>query len=219
MSWFLQKKFENKLGNLLVNDYFNLYDFTSQKILKFDESFFKKIANYSELKGTENVLDLGCGTGAFSVYLKQNFKNISLTSVDGSDLMIKRLNQKIIKNKLSINTKKGFAENLPYEDNTFDIIYAIFLFSYIPPTIKPSAFKEINRVLKSDGKLVFIDIEEQHGLKKCWNVFKYISNPLFIEDGLNGDYLKLLDNAGFRNIIHHPGKHQWIDIPFIIAKK
>lgn len=219
MSWFLQKKFENKLGNLLVNDYFNLYDFTTQKILKFDESFYKKIVNYSELKGTEKILDLGCGTGAFSVYLKQNFKTINLSSVDGSDLMIKVLNKKIAKNKLSINALKGLAENLPYEDNTFDVIYAIFLFSYIPPTIKPSALKEINRVLKSNGKLVIIDIEEQHGLKKGWNLLKYVSNPFFVEDGLNGEYLKLLDNSGFKNIIYHPGKHQWIDIPFIIAEK
>lgn len=219
MSWFLQKKFENKLGNLLVNDYFNLYDFTTQKLLKFDESFYKKIVNYSELQGTEKILDLGCGTGAFSIYLKQNFKNINLTAVDGSDLMVKILNKKITKNKLSINTLKGFAENLPYEDNTFDVIYAIFLFSYIPPTIKPSALKEINRVLKSNGKLVIIDIEEQYGLKKGWNLLKYISNPFFIEEGLNGEYLKLLDNAEFKNIIYHPGKHQWIDIPFIIAEK
>jgi ubiquinone/menaquinone biosynthesis C-methylase UbiE len=221
MVWFLQKKFENKLGASLINDYFNinLYDFVFKYFFKINKDFFKKIETYLDLKNNYKVLDIGSGTSSFSIYLKNENPTLNIYDIDGSKEMLRIAEKKIKDENLNIKIEEALAENIPYEDNHFDRIVAIFLFSYIPKTIKPYAMKELYRVLKPNGKLVIVDVSNQGGLKKYWELFKYIPSPFFIEEGLNGDYFNILNNANFKNISELPIMDKLIDISIIEAYK
>ncbi len=221
MAIFFKSKFENRLGTSFINDYFgiNLYDFLFEKVFKIDSKFFLKLESYSNIKGDEKILDIGSGTSSFAIYLKKKYKDLEIESVDGSSKMLEIAEKKIKKNRVEISTQEGLAENLPFEDNTFDIIYSVFLFSYIPETIKPFALKELNRVLKKDGKLVVVDITEQNGLKRVWNSLKYIPNQFFLNEGLSGKYVRLLNNANFRDIVFNPIIDKFIDISIILSYK
>jgi len=221
MTWFLQKKFENKLGAVLINDYFNinLYDFVFKNIFKINKNFFKKVENYLSPKDYEKILDIGSGTSSFSIYLKNENPTLDIYDIDGSKEMLRIAKRKIEDESLMIHLEEALAENIPHEDNFFDKEVAIFLFSYIPATIKPYAMKELFRVLKPGGKFVMVDISVQSGLKKYVELLKYIPNPLFFEEGLNGEFFKLLKGAGFENISQVPISDRLIDISLIEAYK
>ncbi len=108
---------------------------------------------YSILKSlpiTPNMklLDLACGDG----YDANMYKNdgFSVSGIDASKAMIDIAKAK----HENINFKVGLAENLPYENDVFDIItskYAIMTSLDMEPI-----FNEVHRTLKKDGYFIYL---------------------------------------------------------------
>ncbi|MBN2694029.1 class I SAM-dependent methyltransferase [bacterium] len=221
MSWRFQKKYESRVNGWLLHPALriNFYDLVMQKLLPFNDSFYKQLMLQTDMKNGETVLDLGCGTGSLSIFMQKAHPQSKIFGIDASEAMIAECEKKRKVGLSEAIFKQSSAENLPFDDETFDSVVASFLLSYIPQTIKPTVLKEVFRVLKPHGKLIIIDPNKQYGLKKVWNLINYIPNPFFVEDGLEGNYLQMLEEAEFSEIYHLPGFHKWMDIPFITAFK
>ena len=121
------------------------------------------------------VLEIGVGTGLnFEFY---DFDKV--TSVKGIDPAISSLEiakKRIIEMNIPVEVMEGSAEEITFEDNTFDSVVVGYSLCTIPDPIK--ALKEIKRVLKSNGKLFFtehgISPEEsvrrwQHRINPIWS--------------------------------------------------
>lgn len=125
-----------------------------------DKFFFNRV--YSEglekyanrlkainFRGKERILDAGCGFGQWSFALSElnDF-------VDAFDFASNRVNvcKELIKifNLSNIFFQKASLEDIPYDDNTFDLV---FCYSTIFITNPEISFKELFRVLKKGGKL------------------------------------------------------------------
>ena len=119
MAWFLQKKFENRLGAVLINDYFNinLYDFVVKFFFKINKNFFKKIESYLAAKDYEKILDIGSGTSSFSIFLKNENPTLDIYDIDGSKEMLRIAKRKLEDENLNIKLEEALAENIPYEDS------------------------------------------------------------------------------------------------------
>ena len=106
---------------------YKFYDLINTVLtLGFDKSWRKKAVN--NLIGT-SVLDLGSGTGAAFDQLL----NLETTAVDPDKKMLE-LNT--FENKV-----QGFAEDLPFEDNSFDNVFCSFVWRNVSDTNK--AFHEV----------------------------------------------------------------------------
>src|SRR5690606_36947516 len=57
----------------------------------------------------------------------------------------------------SVGLHVAIAEALPFEDASFDIVSAIYLFHELPPEVRRTVAAEFSRVLKPGGLLVFMD--------------------------------------------------------------
>nr|WP_319540616.1 class I SAM-dependent methyltransferase [uncultured Methanospirillum sp.] len=99
------------------------------------------------------ILDVGCGTGAMGLlYAKMGY---DVYGVDLSEAMMNQAQMKASRDKLTIDLRKGDAENLPFPDESFDLIVNRHLIWTLPhPEI---ALDEWNRVLKKGGTLHIID--------------------------------------------------------------
>ena len=121
---------------------YKFYDLINTVLtLGFDKSWRSKAAD--NLTGT-SVLDLGSGTGAAFAQLM----NYETTALDPDKKMLE-LN--IFENKVL-----GSAENLPFDDNSFDNVFCSFVWRNISDTNK--ALSEIYRVVKPGGKFVLLDM-------------------------------------------------------------
>ena len=121
---------------------YNFYDLINTVLtLGFDKSWREKAAD--NLIGT-SVLDLGSGTGAAFDQLL----NYETTALDPDKKMLE-LNS--FKNKVL-----GSAENLPFEDNSFDNVFCSFVWRNVSDTNK--ALEEVHRVLKPGGKFILLDM-------------------------------------------------------------
>jgi SAM-dependent methyltransferase len=109
-------------------------------------------------KGSK-YLDIGCGTGNYTVALNQ--KGIALFGVDPSTEMLKNAKAK----PSNIKWKVGNAENIPLENEAVDGVLATLTIHHWKDLNK--AFTELNRVLKPSGNVViFTSTPEQ--MKGYW---------------------------------------------------
>jgi len=109
------------------------------------------------------ILDLGCGNGRLIELLKD--RKIDYTGIDNSKELIGLAKGKYPNQKFLI----GNALNLPFKNNSFDVIYSIAVFHHIPSKkLRLKFLKEARRVLKKDGKIVLT----------VWNLWqrKYLSS-------------------------------------------
>ncbi len=123
------------------------------------EDWFKKneIIFQSELLALKQVIpigkkgiEIGIGSGIFAEELNIKY------GIDPSDKMLNYARQR------NLNVDKGFAENLPYSDSSFD--YAVFITSicFIDNPVK--ALKEAHRVIKDNGVLIIAFISKESSL-------------------------------------------------------
>lgn len=99
------------------------------------------------------VLDLGCGPGFFTMLLGQ--KDCQMTAFDYSDKMLAQAKQNAASVGVTAEFVQGDAQNLPFEDETFDMIVTRNLTWNLEHPEK--AYKEWLRVLKPGGCLLNYD--------------------------------------------------------------
>ncbi len=126
------------------------YDKKEKYLNSFEQNKFLPLLG--DLKD-KKVLDVGAGTGRLSLLLSKAGAVVTALDVSGEML-------KVLKNKdKKIETIISDAENLPFEDNSFDIITAAFLIVHLrdPKTF----FDEAYRILKDGGILAVSNINQK----------------------------------------------------------
>lgn len=115
----------------------------------------------SGIKEGMKVLEIGCGSGAFTPYIARAVgKKGIVYSLDIQQKMLDRLYKKLQKDKnKGIDNVKlilGNAYNLPFEEKSIDIVIFITVLQEIPD--KTKALIEARRVLKKNGKLAITEL-------------------------------------------------------------
>jgi len=102
----------------------------------------------------KSVLEVGCGTG----HILQRFIEFGAARATGVELMENRVaiaNQ----NYPALDIKQGNAAELPYADNTFDVVTQFMCISSVhDPLIREKIAREMWRVLKPDGIFLSYDL-------------------------------------------------------------
>lgn len=113
---------------------------------------------YAGIKEGHHVLDLGSGAGNDCFVARSIVGDKGkVTGIDFTEAMIEkaRINNK----KLGYNNVEfvqGDIEDMPLADNSFDVVISNCVLNLVPD--KEKAFKEIYRVLKSDGHFCVSDV-------------------------------------------------------------
>ncbi|KKP37883.1 hypothetical protein A2483_04950 [Candidatus Peregrinibacteria bacterium RIFOXYC2_FULL_33_13] len=108
------------------------------------QSVYRQIIDGFLMKGSK-ILDIGCGHNEYmkNVYAKTN----ETYGIDPDQRALDK--NSFIKNKFP-----GKAEKLPFQDNFFDLVVSAWTLEHIEDPEK--VFKEIYRVLKPSGKVMFL---------------------------------------------------------------
>ena len=133
------------------------YDFINNLItFGFHKKWKKEIVEISKKIKPKKILDLATGTADIAIELS-TIENCKIIAVDPSSKMLKIGERKIQKynTKSNIFLEEGNAENLKYNDGTFDIVtigYGVRNFTNLN-----NSLNEIYRVLKKDGLLIILE--------------------------------------------------------------
>jgi SAM-dependent methyltransferase len=94
----------------------------------------------------ERILDIGCGTGAGTLFLAREFPQARVRGVDISEEMIREAIAKVgLDPEGRVAFKVGDASDLPYPDQSFDLVAQLNM---------PPFFEEMVRVLRPGGHLI-----------------------------------------------------------------
>jgi ubiquinone/menaquinone biosynthesis C-methylase UbiE len=121
------------------------------------------------------VLEIGCGTGAsFALYPRD--AQVVATEPDAE--MIKRAEKHLReKNIANVELRRAAAQDLPFEDASFDTVVGCLVFCHIAEDA-PAALAGIKRLLKPDGTFRFME-HIRNDRSGFWGRFQDIVNPVW----------------------------------------
>lgn len=108
---------------------------------------------------TVSLLDVGCGNGAFMYFIEQKKLPLRLLGLERSNAAISR---KLCQAEIQY----GSADELPYEDHSFDMVSALEVIEHLPFGVYEQVLRELERVA---GKYIMISVpyQEQRRLVLC----------------------------------------------------
>jgi ubiquinone/menaquinone biosynthesis C-methylase UbiE len=121
----------------------------------------KALGGRIDERGFGDGLEIGSGTGYFSLNLVQLGVLERLTATDISPGMLQRLSATAEALGLSAETVATEAEELPFEDESFDIVFGHAVLHHIPDLER--AFSEFLRVLRPGGAVAFAGEPSRYG--------------------------------------------------------
>lgn len=107
----------------------------------------------------ESLLDAGCGTGAMLQLFCKDCPNKKYVGIDLSEKMIQVARKKKLSN---VRFVVGDCENLPFEDNCFDVVTCSMSFHHYPNP--EDFFHSLFRVLKPGGRFILRDVASKSNL-------------------------------------------------------
>ncbi len=111
------------------------------------------------LNKTANLLEIGCGVGAQTKHILRHWPHLYIHCIDiNIDPLLSAadyLRDEIAGDQVSVTAAD--AENLPYEDNTFDAALTIWMLEHAQSPEK--IFSEMHRVLKTGGRILLTEVD------------------------------------------------------------
>ena len=110
------------------------------------------LARRIPIHGLNDVLELAAGTGIVTQLVRERMgAETRLVATDISEGMLKVAQKKTLSK--NVEWKVAHATSLPFKDNSFDLVISQFGVMFFPD--KEKAMKEIFRVLRPGGKILF----------------------------------------------------------------
>ena len=101
------------------------------------------------------VLDLGCGSGTLAIAIAAAPGAHRLTGIDGDPEILDMARAK--QGSEDVQWVEGLADQLPFEDGSFDRVVTSLLLHHLEPPVKRAALAEAHRVLRPGGRLHVAD--------------------------------------------------------------
>ena len=94
---------------------------------RYSDALGRALAEQAGLSPGMRVLDVGAGTGKLMGVLAETLEEESITAVDPSEPFVAALGERFP----AADVRLGPAEELPFEDGTFDVVFAQLVVNFL----------------------------------------------------------------------------------------
>jgi ubiquinone/menaquinone biosynthesis C-methylase UbiE len=130
----------------------------------------RQLADQADLDSAQRVLEIGCGTGNLALLVKRTQPRLEVTGLDPDPRALARAGRKARRSGLALRLDRGFADQLPYPDASFDRVLSSLMFHHLDPGQQVTSLHEVLRVLRPGGSLHLMDMSGDghhlHGLTR-----------------------------------------------------
>ena len=110
----------------------------------------EKTVSVLGVKGTDAVLDFGCGPGFYTIPFAKIAREV--IAVDIQPKMLEKVARYAEKNRVKIKSLQSDGQLIPLPDNSFDLVFLSGVYHHL--TDKRRVLTELTRLLKSGGRIV-----------------------------------------------------------------
>ncbi len=174
------------------------------------EARFRQLAlRELPIEAETKVLDLCCGSGQTTQFLV--LRSQQVTGLDASPKSIGRARN----NVPAANYVEGWAEELPFADQEFDVVHTSVALHEMQPDQLQQILREVHRVLRPGGYFALIDLHKPTN-PIFWPglaTFMWLFETETAWKLINSDLPQLLEQVGFkiaRSELHAGGSLQVI---------
>jgi ubiquinone/menaquinone biosynthesis C-methylase UbiE len=141
------------------------------------------------------VIDIGCGTGNLLVALGRQRPGLDLAGLDPDERALARAARRSRRARLSVDWRRGFAQELPYPDGSVDRVFSSLMLHHLDDSSKDELLAEVRRVLRPDGVLVLADLDG-HDAHRGHGLGRHLGRRSIAVT--NTEMLERLEGSGFR---------------------
>jgi ubiquinone/menaquinone biosynthesis C-methylase UbiE len=156
------------------------------------------LLDQAALRPLTRVLEIGCGTGSFSILIKRLHPDVEVVGLDPDLKALVRARRKSTRAAVSIQFDQGFSDSLPYEEGTFDYVFSSMMFHHLTLEEKEKTLREVHRVLKPGALFAMLDLEKPESNVSTLLGRLFHSNHV-LKDNSENRILTLMTEAGFVN--------------------
>ncbi len=168
----------------------SVYDRINQFV--WTEEMREEALEWLEIASGDIVLDVGCGTGFGTEGLVEYTENVH--GLDQSADQLAKAYAKFGK-RGPVRFYRGDAERLPYQDDTFDVVWSSGSIEYWPNPV--TALAEIHRVTRPGGQVLVVGPDAPSN-----GVFRWLADRIMLfYDRTEAD--RLFEAAGYESFTHH----------------
>jgi ubiquinone/menaquinone biosynthesis C-methylase UbiE len=176
----------------------------------------KKIVDKTKELNVKSICEAGAGGGVVAKHVyTYNDYNIDLTCVEGSDIHIGQMRENFSKESnivlpqidVKANIVKGVIQDIPLDDNLFDLVYTCTVMMHIPYLMIPKSMIELVRI----SKKYIMHVENKNNMINavCMGNQKSDSNRLII------DYKKMYNKLGVKCLEYYEYKDEHVDCEYL----
>lgn len=150
----------------------------------------------------EHILEFGFGTGQNLILVHNTNPKANLEGLD-IDPKIKAITEhKLRKNKIEIPLHLYNGKTMPFVDKSFDKIYSCLVFHQLDAETKLNCLKELNRVLKPNGKLIIADWGKASNklMRFTFGFVQLLDGFKTTNDNVKGLIPNFIEKTGFENV-------------------
>lgn len=134
------------------------------------EPAHRALAEQAELESAERVLEIGCGTGNLALLVKRMRPQLEVVGLDPDPKALARAGRKARRREVALKLDRGFADELPYPDGSFDRVLSSLMFHHLEADLRTASLRQALRVLRPGGSLHLMDFggdsHHLHGLAR-----------------------------------------------------
>jgi len=154
----------------------------------------QELAAQAELESARRVLEIGCGTGNLALSVKQIRPQLEVVGLDPDPRALARATRKASRAGLMLRVDLGFADQLPYPDESFDRVLSSLMFHHLEADLRVASLREVRRVLRPGRSLHLMDFGGDYHLD---GLARLARRSHTLKDNWDGRIPVLMREAGF----------------------
>ncbi len=168
-----------------------------------ERSVKRALIENSRVPQGATVVDLGCGTGTLTVWLKQQYPSARVIGLDADPAILEFARAKADAAAIDVEFVEGDASDIPFATRSVDRIVSSLFFHHLQPNIKKRVLSESFRVIAEGGELHISDWGKPKNI-----LMRLLFYPVQLLDGFSntrenvqGLLPDLIMDAGAREVV------------------